>query len=105
MKAAKPATPHACAIGRWPTARPTKRWAFTRAGVSAPIRSPRWSPRSDPQHATSQARRNTMPASPAQFVWQELITTDPKAAERFYHKGVAGNAHDASQADLHETAR
>ena len=39
--AARPATPRACATGRWPTARRTRRWASTTAGACAPISSPR----------------------------------------------------------------
>jgi predicted enzyme related to lactoylglutathione lyase len=45
-----------------------------------------------------------MPASPAQFVWYELMTSDAKAAESFYRKVVGWNAQDASQGDMKYTA-
>ncbi len=45
-----------------------------------------------------------MPASPAQFVWYELMTTDAKAAESFYRKVVGWNVEDASQGDMKYTA-
>jgi len=45
-----------------------------------------------------------MPASPAQFVWYELMTTDAKAAESFYRKVVGWNVQDASQGDMKYTA-
>jgi predicted enzyme related to lactoylglutathione lyase len=38
-----------------------------------------------------------MPASPASFVWYELMTTDSKAAEGFYRQVVGWTAEDASQ--------
>ena len=45
------ATPRGRCIGRWRTARRTRRWASTRAGASAPISSRRWRRSSDRQGA------------------------------------------------------
>ena len=44
-----------------------------------------------------------MPASPNAFVWYELMTTDPDAAEAFYRAVVGWGAQDAGQGGVRYT--
>src|SRR4051794_23280784 len=46
------------------------------------------------------SRNDTMPATPNAFVWYELMTTDPDAAEAFYRAVVGWGAQDAGQGGM-----
>src|SRR3954471_14642817 len=76
MKPAGRATPRGSATGASPTAKPMRKWAFTRVGVSRPISSPRWPPACNCRAGASHRRQAAFAILCLQFLDRRFPRVD-----------------------------